>query len=69
MLHESDDRRTTRTTRIAAQRTRELALTRETTGLGHQHADDDVGTIATDVPSGSTHSLCLKPSTTTGSRP
>ncbi|MFI7636098.1 hypothetical protein [Nonomuraea sp. NPDC049400] len=34
--------------RAAARRTRELALTRAGTGLGHQDADDDVGTIGTD---------------------
>ncbi|MEV0390846.1 hypothetical protein [Nonomuraea sp. NPDC050643] len=34
--------------RAAARRTRELALSRASTGLGHQDADDDVGTIGTD---------------------
>ncbi|MEV1177458.1 hypothetical protein [Nonomuraea sp. NPDC049784] len=34
--------------RAAARRTRELALTRAATGLGHEDADDDVGTIGTD---------------------
>ncbi len=34
--------------RAAARRTRELALNRASTGLGHQDADDDVGTIGTD---------------------
>ncbi|MGP3931228.1 hypothetical protein [Nonomuraea sp. KM88] len=34
--------------RTAAHRTRELALGRAGTGLGHQDADDDVGTIGTD---------------------
>lgn len=34
--------------RAAARRTRELALNRAGTGLGHQDADDDVGTIGTD---------------------
>ncbi len=34
--------------RAAARRTRELALNRAGTGLGHEEADDDVGTIGTD---------------------
>lgn len=34
--------------RAAARRTRELALKRAGTGLGHEDADDDVGTIGTD---------------------
>ncbi|MEV4383556.1 hypothetical protein [Streptosporangium sp. NPDC049644] len=34
--------------RTAARRTRELALGRAGTGLGHEDADDDVGTIGTD---------------------
>ncbi|MFC4535222.1 hypothetical protein [Sphaerisporangium dianthi] len=34
--------------RAAVRRTRELALNRASTGLGHQDADDDVGTIGTD---------------------
>ncbi len=34
--------------RAAARRTRELALKRVSTGLGHENADDDVGTIGTD---------------------
>jgi hypothetical protein len=34
--------------RAAARRTRELARNRTATGLGHQDADDDVGTIGTD---------------------
>ncbi|MEU4227697.1 hypothetical protein AB0F17_25690 [Nonomuraea sp. NPDC026600] len=34
--------------RAAARRTRELALNRAATGLGHEDADDDVGTIGTD---------------------
>ncbi|MEU7455948.1 hypothetical protein [Streptosporangium roseum] len=34
--------------RAAARRTRELALKRAATGLGHEDADDDVGTIGTD---------------------
>lgn len=34
--------------RTAARRTRELALNRAATGLSHQGADDDVGTIGTD---------------------
>ena len=34
--------------RAAARRTRELALSRAATGLGHQDADDEVGTIGTD---------------------
>ncbi|MEO3875749.1 hypothetical protein ABGB18_43795 [Nonomuraea sp. B12E4] len=34
--------------RAAARRTRELASSRASTGLGHQDADDDVGTIGTD---------------------
>ncbi|MFI6537190.1 hypothetical protein ACIBHY_32395 [Nonomuraea sp. NPDC050547] len=34
--------------RAAARRTRELALNRAGTGLGHQDADDDIGTIGTD---------------------
>jgi len=34
--------------RAAARRTRELAMNRAGTGLGHQDADDDVGTIGTD---------------------
>ncbi|GAA3221686.1 hypothetical protein [Nonomuraea helvata] len=34
--------------RAAARRTRELAQNRAGTGLGHQDADDDVGTIGTD---------------------
>ncbi|GAB3890741.1 hypothetical protein [Microbispora bryophytorum] len=34
--------------RAAARRTRELALSRAGTGLGHEDADDDVGTIGTD---------------------
>ncbi|MFC5834695.1 hypothetical protein [Nonomuraea insulae] len=34
--------------RAAARRTRELALSRPGTGLGHEDADDDVGTIGTD---------------------
>ncbi|OUC82554.1 hypothetical protein CA984_41175 [Streptosporangium minutum] len=34
--------------RVAARRTRELALSRAGTGLGHQDADDDVGTVGTD---------------------
>ncbi|MFC7383645.1 hypothetical protein [Sphaerisporangium rhizosphaerae] len=34
--------------RAAARRTRELALHRASTGLGHQDADDDIGTIGTD---------------------
>ncbi|MEU7884966.1 hypothetical protein AB0B54_05660 [Microbispora bryophytorum] len=34
--------------RAAARRTRELALNRAGTGLGHEDADDDVGTIGTD---------------------
>ncbi|MEV0422165.1 hypothetical protein [Streptosporangium canum] len=38
--------------RAAARRTRELALSRAGTGLGHQDADDDVGTIGTDAALG-----------------
>jgi len=38
--------------RAAARRTRELALNRAATGLGHQDADDDVGTIGTDGAAG-----------------
>lgn len=34
--------------RAAARRTRELALNRAATGLGHEDANDDVGTIGTD---------------------
>ncbi|MEV0237918.1 hypothetical protein [Nonomuraea sp. NPDC050786] len=34
--------------RAAARRTRELARNRAGTGLGHQDADDDIGTIGTD---------------------
>lgn len=34
--------------RAAARRTRELALNRAGTGLGHEDADDDVGTIGMD---------------------
>lgn len=34
--------------RAAARRTRELAGNRAATGLGHEDADDDVGTIGTD---------------------
>jgi hypothetical protein len=34
--------------RAAARRTRELALNRAATGLGHEDADDDAGTIDTD---------------------
>lgn len=34
--------------RAAARRTRELALNRPATGLGHEDADDDKGTIGTD---------------------
>ncbi|WP_235031082.1 hypothetical protein [Nonomuraea solani] len=34
--------------RAAARRTRELASNRAGTGLGHEDADDDVGTIGTD---------------------
>ncbi|TDE56053.1 hypothetical protein E1295_12385 [Nonomuraea mesophila] len=34
--------------RAAARRTRELATNRAGTGLGHEDADDDVGTIGTD---------------------
>ncbi|GAA4937656.1 hypothetical protein HD597_004739 [Nonomuraea thailandensis] len=34
--------------RAAARRTRELALSRAATGLSHEDADDDVGTIGTD---------------------
>jgi hypothetical protein len=34
--------------RAAARRTRELALNRAATGLSHEDADDDVGTIGTD---------------------
>ncbi|GAA2207449.1 hypothetical protein GCM10009850_029070 [Nonomuraea monospora] len=34
--------------RAAAHRTRELAMNRAETGLGHQDADDDAGTIGTD---------------------
>ncbi|MBF8185232.1 hypothetical protein ITP53_05670 [Nonomuraea sp. K274] len=34
--------------RTAVRRTRELALNRAATGLGHEDADDDVGTIDTD---------------------
>ncbi|WP_433428743.1 hypothetical protein [Nonomuraea sp. CA-141351] len=38
--------------RAAARGTRELALTRAATGLGHEDADDDVGTIGTDAALG-----------------
>ncbi|MFI6456857.1 hypothetical protein ACIBF6_35520 [Streptosporangium amethystogenes] len=34
--------------RAAARRTRELALNRAATGLGHEDADDSIGTIGTD---------------------
>lgn len=38
--------------RTAARRTRELAGNRAGTGLSHEDADDEVGTIATDAAAG-----------------